>query len=147
LVENLRLYLESEEVMLASNGGIFLPSTTGVPSKQQPLYVGCRFLWHGMKDRVYVTGGGGYTLNKAALKALVASFPTCMPNRKMPTEDINVALCLKVKGIRPIETKDENGADRYMHMDPEFHFNFDPKKNPRFWYAYFSMNQNAGPIM
>ena len=42
LVENLRLYLESEEIQLAANGGELLPTSTGAgtekPSELLPLY-------------------------------------------------------------------------------------------------------------
>ena len=146
LVENMRLYLESEEVALASNEGIFLPSSTKASSKQQRLYIGGQFYLNGKKKKALVNGRGGYTLNKAALKALVLSFPTCLPNLTMPNEDMNVAFCFREKGILPFETKYMNGADSYMHMDPEFYFNFDPKKNPRFWCPKFNpLNRNAGP--
>lgn len=133
LVENLRLYLESEEIVNASNGG------------EKPLLLGQQFYQHGNRSDAYVTGGGGYTLNKAALKTLVTSFPNCAPHEVTSGEDYMVTQCLSKQGIEAYWTTDETGADRYNHVHPEFEFNFDPKKNPLFWYTYFSANENVGP--
>jgi len=90
LVENLRLYLESEEIVTASNGG------------EQPLLLGQIFYQNFYSSATYVTGGGGYTLNKAALKMLVASFPNCAPHHDVTSvEDVLVTQCLKKEGIEP----------------------------------------------
>ena len=70
LVENLRLYLESDEIQVAANGGKYLPF--GNESTQTPLYLGRRFAFDGKMSRIYNSGGPGYTINKAALKLLVA---------------------------------------------------------------------------
>ena len=133
LVENLRLYLESEEIATASNGG------------EQPLLLGQIFHQNFYSSATYVTGGGGYTLNKAALKMLVASFPNCAPHDVTSVEDVLVTQCLQKGGIEPYRTTDETGAERYNHIKPEVEFNFDPKKHPFFWYSYFSGNKNIGP--
>ncbi len=133
LVENLRLYLESEDIITVSNGG------------EKPLLLGQQFYQHGERNASYVTGGGGYTLNKAALKALVTSFPHCAPHLVSSEEDFLVTRCLKNEGIEAYWTTDETGAERYNHVNPDFEFNYDPKKNPLFWYSYFSDNKNIGP--
>merc|ERR1719491_2284202 len=92
LVENLRLYLESEEIQLAANGGEYLP--TKKPTKQLPLFLGRRFKEQGNENRIFNSGGSGYTMNKAALKALVVDgFPTCMPHLHTFAEDVMVAQC------------------------------------------------------
>jgi len=153
LVENLRLYLESEEIRLASNGGrkplandksSSSSSLLLLKKQQHPLIIGSLFRRHGDADKIFVTGGGGYTLNKAALKALVMSFPTCAPHEVTSAEDFMVSECLNQQGIRVFDAKDESGADHYHHNSPEFIFNFDPKKDPLYWYAYFSTNTNGG---
>jgi hypothetical protein len=125
--------LESKEILDASNAG------------ERPLLLGEKFYRDGNKNEDYVTGGGGYTLNKAALKTLVSSFPTCAPHDITSAEDYLVTHCLKEQGVKAYWTTDEEGADRYNHVHPEIDFNFDPKKNPLFWYTYFSANQNVGP--
>ncbi|KAL7452351.1 hypothetical protein ACHAWC_006130, partial [Mediolabrus comicus] len=141
LVENLRLYLESEEIQLASSGGR-MPKTSS--KKQHPLIIGSIFRRDGEEDKLFLTGGGGYTLNKAALKVLVMSFETCAPHEVTSAEDFMVSKCLNDQGIQLFDAKDENGADRYHHNSPEFVFNFDPKKDPLYWYSYFSTNTNGG---
>jgi len=45
IVENLRLYLESEEIQTAQNGGIYLP--LGNETTQTPLFMGRRFAYMG----------------------------------------------------------------------------------------------------
>lgn len=114
IVENLRLYLESEEVQLAANGGEFLPN--GTEKEQLPLFLGRRFAEQGNYDRIFNSGGSGYTMNKAALKSLVVTaFPVCMPHLKTFAEDVMVAQCLRNKiKVYPFDTKDDNGGERYM---------------------------------
>lgn len=98
IVENLRLYLESEEIQLASNGGQFLPN--GNEDVQIPLFLGRRFAEGGNRDRMFISGGSGYTLNKAALKTLVVDcFPECFPHMHTFSEDVMVATCFRKVGL------------------------------------------------
>lgn len=113
IVENLRLYLESEEIKVAANGGVYLPD--GTETEQTPLFLGRRFAYAGNMDDVFVSGGSGYTLNKAALKALVVNgFPNYFPHAHTFSEDTMVARIFKKMGIVPYDTKDEAGGERYM---------------------------------
>lgn len=114
IVENMRLYLESDEVQLASNGGEYLPS--GDEKEQLPLFLGRRFAEQGNYERIFNSGGSGYTMNKAALKSLVVTaFPVCMPHLHTFAEDVMVAQCLRNKiQVYPFDTKDDNGGERYM---------------------------------
>jgi len=133
LVENMRLYLESPEVVLAANGG----KIGGVPDGfQKPLFLGRRFAETGNRSRMFNSGGSGYTLNKAALKTLVGSFDTCNPNLTTFAEDVMVAACLRRNGILPYPTKDHNGSERYMPFAPGHHLTYRvPDKNPKVdWY-------------
>ena len=145
LVENLRLYLESEEVQLAANGGEFLP--VGKPSQQLPLFLGRRFKEGGNAERMFNSGGSGYTMNKAALKALVVdAFPTCMPHLKTFAEDVMVAQCLRNKvKVFPFDTKDDEGGERYMPFQPKHHLNYKIPANPKDdWYANYSVDIKTG---
>ena len=57
----------------------------------------------------------GYTMNKAALKALVVTgFPNYFPHAHTFSEDTMVAKVFRKMGVYPYETKDENGSERYM---------------------------------
>ncbi|GFH58376.1 hypothetical protein CTEN210_14852 [Chaetoceros tenuissimus] len=145
LVENLRLYLESEEIQLAANGGERLP--TGKETQQVPLFLGRRFKEQGNWDRIFNSGGSGYTMNKAALKALVVdAFPTCMPHLHTFAEDVMVAQCFRNKlKVFPFDTKDETGAERYMPFAPKHHLNYRiPKDVNSDWYANYSIDIKEG---
>ena len=113
IIENLRLYLESEEIQTAQNGGVYLPF--GNETKQTPMFLGRRFAYMGDMNDIFNSGGSGYTLNKAALKALVTiSFPKFMPHAHTFSEDCIIAKALRRRGIYPYETKDDYGGERYM---------------------------------
>ena len=115
LVENLRLYLESEEVQLLSNGGTYLPS--GEEKIQYPLNLGLPFFENGDPRRAFNTGGSGYTLNKAALKALVTEAHHRFLRKKTSAEDVLVSQVLKrATNYVPLDTADEEGHQRYHHF-------------------------------
>jgi glycoprotein-N-acetylgalactosamine 3-beta-galactosyltransferase len=113
IVENLRLYLESEEIKVAANGGVYLPD--GSETVQTPLFLGRRFAFVGDMDDIFISGGSGYTLNKAALKALVVhGLPNYFLHDHTFSEDRMIAQVFKKMGIIPYDTKDEAGGERYM---------------------------------
>jgi glycoprotein-N-acetylgalactosamine 3-beta-galactosyltransferase len=145
IVENLRLYLESEEVQLAANGGKYLPS--GDEKEQLPLFLGRRFAEQGNYERIFNSGGSGYTMNKAALKSLVVTaFPTCMPHLKTFAEDVMVAQCLRNKiKVFPFDTKDDAGGERYMPFQPGHHLTYKaPADKKQDWYANYSIDIKFG---
>ncbi|KAL7473559.1 hypothetical protein ACHAXS_014002 [Conticribra weissflogii] len=144
IVENLRLYLESEEIQLASNGGHYLPD--GTEETQTPLFLGRRFAEGGDRDRMFISGGSGYTMNKAALKTLVVDgFPNCFPHLKTFSEDVMVATCFRKMDILPYDTKDDAGGERYMPFQPGHHLTYFPPKNPKDdWYSNYSVDVKWG---
>lgn len=116
IVENLRYYLESEEIRTAANGGIFLPDGN-ISNKQTPLLLGRRFAYQGDMNDIFDSGGSGYTMNKPALKMLVTEgFPNYFPHRKTFSEDTMVAKLLKKINVLPYDTKDDSG--REIHAFP-----------------------------
>lgn len=144
LVENMRLYLESEEILTAQNGGIYLPD--GTEKVQTPLYLGRRFAYLGDMNEIFNSGGSGYTLNKAALKTLVAhGLPKYFPHAHTFSEDTMVARVFRNFGVLAYDTKDENGSERYMPFMPGHHYGYripaDPSKD---WYAKYSINIKEG---
>eukprot|EP00986_Skeletonema_menzelii_P015528 scaffold11942_cov137-Skeletonema_menzelii.AAC.2 len=144
IVENLRLYLESEEIQLASNGGHYLPN--GSEETQTPLFLGRRFAESGNMDRIFISGGSGYTMNKATLKTLVVDgFPKCFPHRHTFSEDTMVANCLRQRNILPYDTKDEAGGERYNPFAPGHHLMYHPPANPKDdWYSNYSIDCKWG---
>lgn len=112
LVENLRLYLESEEIKVAANGGTYYP--VGDETVQTPIYLGRRFAFNGNMKNIYPSGGAGYTLNKAALKALVVNgLPNYFPNNVTFADDWMLGRLFQKMGIFAYDTKDENGGERF----------------------------------
>lgn len=144
IVENLRLYLESEEIKTAANGGIYLPD--GTETKQVPLFLGRRFAYQGDMEDIFNSGGSGYTFNKAALKLLVVEgFPKYFPHAHTFSEDTMVARVLAKFGVFPYETKDEFGGERYMPFMPGHHYGYRmPKNHDEDWYARYSINIKEG---
>jgi glycoprotein-N-acetylgalactosamine 3-beta-galactosyltransferase len=122
IVENLRQYLESDEIRAAANGGSRLPD--GTETSQVPLYLGRQFIGLDRGD-TYNTGGPGYTLNRAALKTLVVlGLPEYYTKKVWSAEDILVARVLRKFNVSPYDTRDEAGGDRYMHFSPAQHYAF-----------------------
>merc|ERR1740139_1533831 len=120
LVENLRLYLESEEIQLASNGGLELP--IGNETEETPLYLGRRFKYNGDGRQIYQHGGAGYTINKAALKVLVVdALPLCERDTVWMWEDVLIGQCFREQNIFAFDTRNERGEERYMPMKPIHH--------------------------
>ena len=156
IVENLRLYLESEEIRTAANGGIHLPmttttttwtSTTDEEMESTPLFLGRRFALQGNMNEIFNSGGSGYTLNKAALKILVVQgLPQFRPHAKTFSEDTMIASLLKTYHIEPYETKDEMGGERYMPFMPGHHYSYQMPMDDksRDWYARYSINIKMG---
>jgi glycoprotein-N-acetylgalactosamine 3-beta-galactosyltransferase len=144
IVENLRLYLESEEIRTAANGGIYLPD--GTETVQTPLFLGRRFAYLGDMNEIFNSGGSGYTMNKAALKTLVVKgLPQYFPNLVTFSEDTMVARVLRNYGIFPYETKDETGGERYMPFMPGHHYGYRiPENHESDWYAKYSINIKEG---
>ncbi|KAL7566197.1 hypothetical protein ACA910_011271 [Epithemia clementina (nom. ined.)] len=144
IVENLKQYLESEEIRTAANGGTYLPD--GSETSQTPLFLGRRFAYMGNMDDIFISGGSGYTINKAALKTLVVDgIPSFRPHAKTFSEDTMVARMLKEYGIEPYETKDEEGGERYMPFMPGHHYGYRlPADKSQDWYAKYSINIKTG---
>jgi glycoprotein-N-acetylgalactosamine 3-beta-galactosyltransferase len=141
LVENLRLYLESDEIKMASNGGETLP--VGIQSFQTPLYLGRRFAYDGKMSRIYNSGGPGYTLNKAALKLLVNDGWGAAAERETYAEDLFLAAAFRENGVLAYDTKDDSGAERYMHYPPGLHV--DDKLDVKYsWYKKDSIDVQMG---
>ena len=144
LVENLRLFLESEEIKTAANGGLYLPD--GTETVQTPLFLGRRFANQGNMNDIFISGGSGYTMNKAALKTLVVEgFPSTFPHQHTFSEDTVVAKIFRKYGVFPYPTQDEKGGERYMPFMPGHHYGYRmPADKKKDWYANYSINIKEG---
>jgi len=152
LVENLRLYLESEEIQVAQNGGIYLPH--GNETEQTPLFLGRRFSYMGDRNDIFNSGGAGYTLNKAALKTLVVKgLKQYFPHAHTFSEDTMTAKIFRKFGVYPYDTKDEEGGERYMPFMPGHHLTYQVPANCKpdpfaasckDWYPKYSIDIKFG---
>jgi len=124
---NLRAYLRSPEVLAATEGG------------RKPLFIGRRFQQPG--GQFFNSGGAGYGLNRAALKLLVDHLDDgrCMPHQKVFAEDVNVAHCLGLFGVKPHDTRDHGGAgggemdlpERFHPFTPAQHLSWRPPRKKK----------------
>lgn len=86
-----------------------------VPRAGAAVYLGHRLAVDGSPYRIYA-GGGGYVLNRLALRAYL-SCPT--PDRQHGfAEDVIMAECLARQGIHAIPTEDLRGAQRFHLGSP-----------------------------
>jgi len=145
LVENLRAYVESEEIQRAAYGG----STTPSNQKQVPLFLGGSIAYAGDMKRVYQTGGPGYTLNKAALKKLVVEgLPRCGDEKRVSWEDIVISRLFREMNITAYRTTDQDNGVRYNHYGPATHyFGEEPDFYPN-WTAplHYNRGQNYSSV-
>ena len=111
IVENMRLYLESDEIKSLNDNGT-------------PLYIGRRFSTDGKKDQgLFNSGGPSYVLNKVALKLFIDNVETslCRPNAHTHSEDVLIADCLRHSGnVLPYDTRDEKRRERFHPFAPGF---------------------------
>jgi glycoprotein-N-acetylgalactosamine 3-beta-galactosyltransferase len=146
IVENLKFYLDSDEIRTASNGGYFLPSTSTEQQQQTPLYLGRRYAYLGNRDEMYNAGGSGYTLNKAALKLLVTQgLESYGQNDYTPWDDLMVGRVLKHYGVLPYVTTDMYGSERYNDLQPGTLYSYRiPENITNDWYATYSIDIKEG---
>jgi glycoprotein-N-acetylgalactosamine 3-beta-galactosyltransferase len=141
IVENLRLYLNSEEITRAAH-----PANLG--GEETPLFLGRRFAQGGNVERMFNSGGAGYVLNRAALKLLAENAldnPLCQPHLKGFWEDVQVANCLKkAAGVLPFDTRDEHGRERFHPFTPANHLVYRVPKSGKDWYAKYSIDLKEG---
>ncbi|CAJ0916901.1 unnamed protein product, partial [Mesorhabditis belari] len=79
-----------------------------------------------MPEHGYNAGGSGYAMSRAAMKIFADEL---YPSKDLcpyhEWEDLAIARCLGSKGIRPTDTRDSKGRQRFLAWRPEEHFNGD----------------------
>ncbi|CAM9450923.1 unnamed protein product [Ectocarpus sp. 4 AP-2014] len=118
IVENLRKYLLSDEIMGAAGGRI-----NGGPN---PMYLGRRLRPFDGDEWIFNSGGASYVLNQASVR-LLASYldeDACQPHGTTSCEDLMVAMCLKKNGVVAFDTRDESGRERFHPYTPAVHFGY-----------------------
>jgi glycoprotein-N-acetylgalactosamine 3-beta-galactosyltransferase len=105
------------------------------PSDGEPIYLGGAMMRYPRRFRRFCGGGSGYTLNRAALRVLVAdrfAMPECKPNDIRSDEDVMVSDCLRsvVNCTHSVDDKDES---RYHPYHAHFHATW-TYPDPANWY-------------
>lgn len=88
------------------------------------VFIGRRFYPH--NNMVFNSGGAGYMLDKKALTALYNQLDKriCYANQRTFAEDVNVARCLRMADVIPLDTRDEYKAERYHPFQPGMAANY-----------------------
>lgn len=70
------------------------------------------------------------------------TFSSCLPHLKIAAEDANVAKCFRGKWeVFPFDTKDDEDGERYMHLQPDWHWTFRSPEKPKYhWFSIFSID-------
>ena len=115
IIENLKYYLESDEIQSITD--------------DIELFLGRRFAYMGNENRIFNTGGPGYTMNKRGLKMLAKNLferndKVCGPHVHTSAEDLMVADCFRANNVHPYDTRDEFGSERFMHLTPAWHYTY-----------------------
>jgi hypothetical protein len=113
ILENLKSYLASAELKKAV-GGDFTTET--------PMLVGglMRF-----RKSIFVAGGGGYVLNRAALDLFVGKiYPSCHVTDHTSMEDALITECMRQNGAKIPNTVDGKGLSRFSRFSPENYANW-----------------------
>ena len=92
-------------------------------SLDKPIYFGRRFKQ--FLKQGYMSGGAGYVLSKEALrlfveKALLQSDTTLCDMGLDGPEDLNLAECLSVVGVKPGDSRDEHFLETFHPYTPNF---------------------------
>ena len=123
IVDNLRLYLMGDQVKKLLNGHIDNVSRVQQNSKrwetERPRPLILAYPQQYRIGKVFAAGGSGYTLNRAAVKMLV-NFTSNGPhdNSTDSREDFFVSRILSSFGVHTSDTRDEDGAFRYVQDNP-----------------------------
>lgn len=88
--------------------------------RKEPLYIGRRFVEDNPGGTFFNSGGAGYALNHNALALLIRSLPEeyCGPHLRGFWEDVMIAKCLREHGVKPTNTQDEVGEERFHPFAP-----------------------------
>ena len=127
LVENLRLYLESDEIKMSPSfpnqeSASTATNTDSKNQQQTPIFLGRRFALGGDMNDIFNAGGPGYVLNKAALKVFVLDSGDHPPQQHTSMEDLMISRAFRLSGVYPYDTQDEAGGERFMITTPGHHY-------------------------
>mmetsp|Transcript_10172 Transcript_10172/g.11752 ORF Transcript_10172/g.11752 Transcript_10172/m.11752 type:complete len:340 (+) Transcript_10172:115-1134(+) len=116
IVESLSRYLEHVE------------RKTPNVNKLPPLFLGRRLRPPGNKPEVFNSGGAGYVLSRPAMELIISAqklgngpcYNDIGAGNMNPSigDDLVVSACLRSVGIKPMETRDDHGSERFHGFGP-----------------------------
>lgn len=73
----------------------------------------------------FFSGGSGYVISNQALKLfaeeILKNLTLCQIKTDIGKEDVSMAQCLDVAGVRPVDTRDPLKRERFLPMNPHDH--------------------------
>ena len=95
------------------------------------------------KDVYFNSGGAGYVLSRGTLRKYVTqglNHERCTPHKKTSQEDVEIAQCLhKLFNIGLVDTRDDQGRERFHPFAPGTHYTWMPPKPPaKDWYEQYN---------
>ena len=88
---------------------------------------------------IFPSGAPGYVMNKVALRQLVDGIdnnPKCQAHINVPYEDAMTAACLKLYGVFPLDTRDDQGRERFHSLTPAQTVLY--RSDPYHWFTQFT---------
>lgn len=132
-VDNLRMYLEGEQIRQLLNGHLDVFSKLNEKAAQwktkrpRPILLGMPMNYNML---TFPSGGCGYVLNRAALDLLArVVLEEFLPNATDPREDVFVGSALWEHGVCTADSRDEEGAFRFGGNAEEM-YNFNGVASP-----------------
>jgi len=151
IVDNFKAFLGGDQINRLLNGHIdsiskmwYASSKRWETERPRPLLLGTPL---GVGNHLFPQGGGGYTLNRAALRLLAQEgglLYTELQNHEDSREDLFIASLMGKVGTYVSDTRDETGAFRYICYEPRLVHRRSGKYPsrfniaPRYGYAKFS---------
>jgi glycoprotein-N-acetylgalactosamine 3-beta-galactosyltransferase len=104
----------------------------------------CSYSFRQTKNVYFNSGGAGYVLSRGTLRKYVTqgiNHELCTPHKHTAQEDVEIAQCLrKVFNVGLIDTRDEQGRERFHPFAPGTHYTWKPPKPPeRDWYEDYNV--------
>ena len=144
IVDNLKLYLQSNEIQQACKFGILTKEeedeATTNTIYQIPLLLGQRYAVYGNMSDIFVSGGPGSTINKAALKLLILDgLSKYHTTKRTRYSDYIISKIFQQLNVLPYDTRDDNdGSERYNSFTPSVHWTYrPPKPTVKDWYPLY----------
>lgn len=103
-----------------------------------PIYFGCRL--KRFVNQGFMSGGAGYVLSKEAVKRFVEeglTNPSKCRRAHDGAEDVNMGKCLSNVGVKVGDTRDSQGRNRFLPMNPDNHL-IPKHANADNWYYKYS---------